>query len=248
MKPYYQDSLVTLYHGDCIEILPTLETFDIAVTSPPYNMGLIPGGNGRGMYRPGANNKAGRFRAGYNGANDDAMPQDEYDAWQRAALVALYDSVNMGVFYNHRPRIEHGVLRTPLSFDFAGVPLRQIIVWDRGTGIDVNVRHFCSRAEWILLFAKPAFKLVDHSASGMGNVWKMRPEVNKRGHPAPFPVELPARCIATTGAQSVIDPFAGVGTTLAAALEAGITAVGIEKVEDYCETTANRLREMTMAA
>lgn len=243
MTPYFEAWPITLYHADCMDVLPMPEMLDIAVTSPPYNMGLIPGGNGRGMYRPGAGNKAGRFRAGYDGANDDAMEQGDYDAWQREVLVATYASVTMGVFYNHRPRIEHGLLRVPLSFDFAGIPLRQIITWDRGTGIDVNVRHFCSRAEWIMLFAKPDFRLVDHSASGMGNVWKMNAERNKRGHPAPFPIELPARCIAATGALSVLDPFAGIGTTLQAAREAGIRAVGIEKSEEYCETAALRLSE-----
>jgi DNA modification methylase len=79
VKPYYDDGQVTLYCGRCEDVLPTLEPVDLIVTSPPYNMGLVPGGNGRGMYRPGANNKAGRFRDGY-GQHDDAMPQDEYDS------------------------------------------------------------------------------------------------------------------------------------------------------------------------
>lgn len=80
MKPYYTDDLVTLYHGDCLEVMRAMpsESVDIVVTSPPYNMGLVPGGNGRGMYRPGASNKAGRFRDGY-GTHDDAMNQDDYD-------------------------------------------------------------------------------------------------------------------------------------------------------------------------
>ncbi|WP_151895426.1 site-specific DNA-methyltransferase [Sphingomonas sp. NIC1] len=143
----------TLYLGDCEAILPSLQDCaDIAFTSPPYNMGLVPGGNGRGMYAPGANNKGGRFRDGY-GAFKDALPQDEYDAWQRRILWMLYDTARHAVFYNHRPRVEHGLLRTPLSGEY-GLPLRQIIIWDRGTGIDVNLRNFCTRQEWVLLFAK----------------------------------------------------------------------------------------------
>jgi DNA modification methylase len=74
VKPYYDDGQVTIYHARCEDVLPTLEPVDLIVTSPPYNMGLVPGGNGRGMYRPGAANKAGRFRYGY-GLHDDAMPQ-----------------------------------------------------------------------------------------------------------------------------------------------------------------------------
>jgi DNA modification methylase len=245
--PYYEDGAVTIYHGDCEAVLPHLGQFDIAVTSPPYNMGLVPGGNGRGMYRPATTSKAGRFREGYDGGHGDAMPQDEYDAWQRRVLADLYGRVRSAVFYNHRPRVEHGRLRPPLSFDFGDVPLRQIIIWDRGTGIDVNLRAFCTRQEWVLLFATSDFKLVDHSASGMGDVWRLGMETGVPDHPAPFPVALPARCIAATGAQSVIDPFMGSGSTLRAAKDAGIKAVGIEKSERYCEIAVRRLAQEVLA-
>lgn len=40
MQPYYQDSAVTIYHGDCREILPTLEPVDLVLTDPPYGVGV----------------------------------------------------------------------------------------------------------------------------------------------------------------------------------------------------------------
>ena len=40
MKPYYQEKGITIYHGDCREILPTLEPVDLVVTDPPYNVGM----------------------------------------------------------------------------------------------------------------------------------------------------------------------------------------------------------------
>lgn len=43
VTPYYADDLVTIYHGDCREIIPTLPTVDAIVTDPPYSSG--------GMYR-----------------------------------------------------------------------------------------------------------------------------------------------------------------------------------------------------
>jgi len=241
--PYYTDDLVTLYHGDAIEVMREMgdESVDIVVTSPPYNMGLVPGGNGRGMYRPGANAKAGRFRDGY-GAHGDAMPQDEYDQWQRSALAEMWRVARLGVFYNHRPRVEHGRLRMPLGMDF-GIPLRQIIVWDRGTGIDVNLRHFCTRQEWVLLFAKPEFLLVDHSASGMGDVWRLGMETAETEHPAPFPVSLPAKAIAATGARSVLDPFSGSGTTLVAAKAAGARGIGVEIDDRWCARAVERVAQ-----
>jgi len=36
MKPYYQDSAVTIYHGDCRQIVPHLGRFDLLLTDPPY--------------------------------------------------------------------------------------------------------------------------------------------------------------------------------------------------------------------
>jgi DNA modification methylase len=204
-------------------------------------MGLVPGGNGRGMYRPGASNKAGRFREGY-GAHDDAMAQDDYDAWQRRVLAECWRVSRLGIFYNHRPRVEHGVLRDPLSNDY-GIPLRQRIIWNRGTGIDVNLRAFCTRGEYILLFAKPDFRLASHAASGMGDVWDLGIEYGVKEHPAPFPVSLPTRCIEATGARSVLDPFSGSGTTLRAAANLGIYGIGIELEPKFCDLTVARLSQ-----
>lgn len=244
MIPYYNEGEISIYHGDCLEVMEQFapDTFDIAVTSPPYNMGLVPGGNGRGMYRPGANVKGGRFRAGY-GSHDDAMPQEVYDTWQRDCITEMWRVVSKGIFYNHRPRIEHGVVRLPLSMDFGDLPLRQIIIWDRGTGIDVTRRAFCTRQEWVLLFAKPDFMLVDHGASGMGDVWRDGMEHAKTGSKAPFPLAIPTRALTATGATSVLDPFVGAGTTLRAAKDLGVRAVGIDNDERQCEIAANRVKQ-----
>jgi site-specific DNA-methyltransferase (adenine-specific) len=39
MEPYYQDNHVTIYHGDCRDILPSIEPVDLVLTDPPYNCG-----------------------------------------------------------------------------------------------------------------------------------------------------------------------------------------------------------------
>lgn len=246
MQPYYRDDQVTLHHGRELDVMASMpdESVDIVVTSPPYNMGLVPGGNGRGMYRPGASNKAGRFRDGY-GEHDDAMEQGAYDEWQREVLAECWRVSRLAVFYNHRPRVEHGVLRDPLGNDF-GIPLRQRIIWNRGTGIDVNLRAFCTRGEYIFLFAKPDFALASHSASGMGDVWDLGIEYGQKDHPAPFPLSLPARCIEATGARSVLDPYSGSGTTLRAATDAGINGIGIELEERHCAATVRRLAQTAL--
>lgn len=249
MKPYYERDGITIYHADCRDVLPTIDTIpiDLVVTSPPYNMGLIPGGNGRGMYRPGASSKSGRFRSGY-GTHDDAMDEDEYGAWQREILASLWHLIqdDGAIFYNHRPRVIHGRFRPPLDFDFGGVPLRQVITWDRGTGIDVGLRQYCSAYEWVLVFAKPGWKLVSHAASGMGNVWRLGMEYAETAHPSPFPLSLLRTALLTTGAATVLDPFMGSGTTLRAAKDLGRKAVGIEIEERYCEIAVRRLEQAVL--
>lgn len=238
--PYYQDDAVTIYHGRCEDVLPTLAdgAFEIVVTSPPYNMGITPGGNGRGMYRH-STQKATRFRDGYDG-DSDAIDPDEYAAFHRWALREMWRVTSRAVFWNHRPRVMHGRLVDPLDGDYGGLVLRQRIILDRGTGIDINLNQFCTRGEYLLLFPHDGFRLVDHSASGMGDVWRVGREL-KVDHPAPFPVAVPARCIAATGAMTVLDPFMGSGTTLRAAKDAGVHAVGIEQSERFCEMAARRM-------
>ena len=75
------------------------------------------------------------------------------------------------------------------------------------------------------------------------SVWKMRQEIGIDGHPCPYPIALPTRCISavTDIGDIVLDPFAGSGTTLRAAKDLGRKAIGIEIDERYCEIAAKRL-------
>lgn len=245
MRPYYDDGTCVIYHGDCREVLPTLDRFDIAVTSPPYNLNCPtkPGGGFDGM---GKNSSAktglwhgGDLADGYDHFGDD-MPMDEYDDWQREVLCDLWQHVD-AIFYNHKPRPWRGEILLPLRLN-PGLPLRQVIIWARAGGMNFSPSHYVPTHEWILLFAREDWRLKSKGASGPGDVWTFPAEASTQ-HPAPFPLTLPARVIETTGARSVIDPFLGSGTTLRAAKDAGITGVGIEVSERYCEIAARRLAQ-----
>jgi DNA modification methylase len=76
------------------------------------------------------------------------------------------------------------------------------------------------------------------------DVWRFRPESAKRvGHPAPFPVELPERCIRlfTYKEDLVVDPFAGSGSTAVAAIKTGRHYVGYELDPAYAEAARQRV-------
>ncbi len=237
IEPYYSDDHCTIYHGDCRDILPTLSDIDMVFTSPPYNLGTTNGGRS-GMH---AGSLAAKSLAGGYADHDDAMPQDEYDLWQRWLLLTAWQTLSDtgAIFYNHKPRVQAGTAMLPTDYG-TGLPLRQVIVWDRGTGMNFSDSFFLPKHEWIAVWAKRDFRLSSKSASQVGDVWHLSPE-NDTAHPAPFPVALPSMAIGATPAQLILDPFMGSGTTLRAAKDHGRRAIGIEMSERYCEIAAKRL-------
>jgi len=76
------------------------------------------------------------------------------------------------------------------------------------------------------------------------NVKSNHPE--KTEHPCQFPIELVERCVlALTNEKSwVLDPFAGVGSTIIASIKNNRNAVGIEKEERYCKLAQHRINEL----
>jgi site-specific DNA-methyltransferase (adenine-specific) len=252
--PYYEDELVTLYHGDVLDLIPHVGSFDLVFTSPPYNLGVTAGG-GFGHYADDADLKArggggkwngGALANGYDG-HDDRMPQPEYEAWQREVLSSLWAQLDDdgAIFYNHKPRVQAGNLWLPLCMN-PDLPVRQIITWARAGGMNFAPTHYVPTYEWIIVFAKEAWRLKSKAASGVGDVWRVPQETSV--HPCPFPIGLPARAIESAGPRRVLDPFSGSGTTLRAAKDAGVRAVGIEKSERYCEMTVTRLAQEVLFA
>jgi DNA modification methylase len=246
--PYYQDEHVTLWHGDCLDVLPSVSDVDLVVTSPPYNLGVTTGG-GFGHYKTGQT-RGGQGKWGGTNKNgiaydshDDAMPPAEYESWQREVLRALWATLaDAGaIFYNHKPRIQASSLWLPLALN-PDLPLRQVIVWARAGGMNFAPTHYVPTHEWLMVLAKPAWRLKSKAASGVGDVWRV-PQESNPDHPAPFPLGIPARAIETTAPRLVLDPFAGSGTTLRAAKDVGVRAIGIEKSERYCEVIAKRLSQ-----
>lgn len=104
--------------------------------------------------------------------------------------------------------------------------------------------------EWITVFSKagkrePVSKEIKDKSKltteewqkwAINSIWEMQPaKAKSEGHPAPFPLELPKRLIKLYSfyGDTVLDPFAGTGTTLKAAILLGRKGIGYELNEDY---------------
>lgn len=104
--------------------------------------------------------------------------------------------------------------------------------------------------EWITVFSKagkrkPVSKEIKEKSKltteewqkwAINSIWEMQPAKAKaEGHPAPFPLELPRRLIKLYSfwGDTVLDPFAGTGTTLCAAQQLGRKSIGFELNPDY---------------
>lgn len=258
MKPYYQDSAVTIYHGDCREILPEL-TADLIFTSPPYNLGNTTGGGAperfghyrksSGIRKRGGASKWSGVAAGYGACSDD-LDHEDYVAWQKEILALCWGRLSEAgaIFYNHKPRILDGVLVPPVVYipDELLPFVRQEVIWKRSGGINFSPAFYLPMHERIVIVAKREFRLRSQSASGVGDVWSIHQET-RNPHPAPFPVELPLRAIETVGPKLTLDPFMGSGTTLRAAKDLGRKAVGIEIEERYCEMAAKRMEQEVLS-
>ncbi len=112
--------------------------------------------------------------------------------------------------------------------------------------------------EYILIFSKDTFKRENHnnkkSTLEKGefleltkSIWTFGAEsARKVGHPAPFPVELPLKCIKLYSFENdvVLDPFIGSGTTAIAALMSNRRFVGYDTEKKYVEIAEKRIKKV----
>ena len=237
----------TLYLGDCLEILPTLQKVDAVITSPPYNFG--------GFHRT---SKTGDIRVvrelAYESCSDD-MTEKEYRCFVASVMYRLYGACNDGAscWWNYKGRYQDGRYYPPHWVDdYTPFNLRQDIIWRYPSGPDVALDKFFPRVEHVLWFSKGKPKMNPDMAA-MGNVWDITQNNGKIDHPAVYPIELAVRCAnASLNAASILDPFMGSGTTGVACANLGRKFIGIEIEPKYfeiaCERIDNAYRQKRMFA
>lgn len=231
-----------IHNGDCVALMDKMPAASVGlvVTSPPYNIKQSTG-NGLKCGKGGKWPKALLIN-GYD-EHEDTMPHAEYVAWQRQCLTAMMRVLRPdgAIFYNHKWRVQGGLLQDRSDI-VAGFPVRQIIIWHRAGGINFNKGYFLPTYEVIYLIAKPKFRLAA-KANAAGDVWHI-PQESNNPHPAPFPLELAQRCVSSTTAQTVLDPFMGSGTTALASEGEGRDWIGLEKSKAYCRFAETRISAM----
>lgn len=216
--PYYQDDTVTLYLGDCRDILPEIEGgVSVLVTDPPY-----------GIAWTRARNAARKSRAHPGILNDE-------DTTHRDEALAVFLP---------RPAVVFGSLYAPFPAAVRQVLIWQkpndagVVGSTTGYRRDVEAVFLCG--DWPLINARKSSVL---RCTTVPNIGSPSSPAGRTGHPHAKPVDLMAALLEACPPGVVCDPFTGSGSTLVAAKLLGRRAVGIELDEQYAEVAARRLAQ-----
>jgi DNA modification methylase len=214
MSIYYQDDLVTLYHGDCLIETAWLEA-DVLVTDPPY-----------GIAWKGTSNYDG---SGNSSKWKDGIANDENIEIRDSALQA----------WGRKPAVVFGSWRMPRPEKTQHL----LIWWKRGQAPGPANAPFMVQHEEIYILGH-GFKSTSPPMRSVIESKEARSvEVARIGHPTPKPVGLMETLIERCPVGTIADSFAGSGATLIAARNLGRKAIGVELEERYCEIIATRLSQ-----
>jgi len=235
MKPYYDHNGITIYHGDCLDVISGLDKVDAVITSPPYNT-LNPKAKPSGIHaeRKSGVNKWMEKQGNYY----DNRKESEYQGWQRKCLEEFLKKSSC-VWINHKTRYRDGYAIHPVEI-YGFFNLYADVVWNRRGSMALNCRRFSPSHEYWLCYGRP--EKWNDKVNKLMSVWDITPSMDKNDHPCTFPLKLVIPIIeACVFDRGCLDPFMGSGTTLRAAKDLGRKAIGIEIEEKYCEIAAKRL-------
>ena len=261
MKPYYNHAGITIYHGNCLDILPELEPVDLTVTSPPYdNLRDYKGyvfdfeGIAKELYRI---TKIGGVVVWVVG--DETIDGSETGTSFKQALYFKEIGFNLHdtMIYEKTGCAMPSPNRYLANFEYMfvsskGKPKTYNLIEDRKNRFPIRwgkgrkVRN--KDGSW-------SYR-ENYTAKEFGrrfNIWKYNNGGQGYGctdsfaqkHPASFPEQLAHDHIISWSnkGDTVLDPMCGSGTTLKMARLLGRKAIGIEISEEYCELTVRRLAQ-----
>ena len=233
MKPYYSDDLVTLYHGDNRDILPTLpdRSVDCVITDPPYAERTHQGARA---------NVGGKMqRAGGATRKFDSISEDDLRTMlahcgriSRRWVVATMD-------YHHAFALE---AEPP-----EGLRMLRIGVWTKSNPMPQLSGDRPAQAWEAIAFMHRTDLRPTWNGGGRAGVWH-GPTVSDGLHPTAKPLAMVADWVRlfTDPGDTILDPWAGSGTTGRAAKDEGRKAVLHEGWLPFCEVIAKRLAQDTL--
>ncbi len=206
----------TLYHGDCLEIIPTLDKVDAVVTDPPYGIGFK-----------------------YDGEYDD-LGGTEYQK-----LISPLKGLPTALlqYPEEMMRLVCPVLGPPdevLAWVYGSNLPRQLRLWGFW-GCDVDPKRSTQLAR-----NPECSKVKNINVSGYDwreipqtkNTSK-----EKTDHPCQLPLRVAVWVLECLNANLVADPFMGSGTTGVACVKAGKRFIGIEREAKYFDIACRRIEE-----
>ena len=244
---YYEDKNIKLYNNDFLTMRSIPEnSIDLIVTSPPYNLDIV-----------------------YKSYND-GVSYEEYllicEKWLRKCFKVLKSDgrmcLNIPLDKSKGGYQSVGADLTVLAKK-VGLKYKTSIIWNEGniskgsawgSWLSASAPHIIAPVELIVVLYKNQWK--KESGSRISDIqkeefkewtrgmWTFKGESKRKiGHPAPFPIELPKRCIKLLSyvGDTVLDPFMGSGSTMVAAEQMGRKGIGVDIEVSYCEIAKLRV-------
>jgi site-specific DNA-methyltransferase (adenine-specific) len=228
MKPYYEDNHCAIYHGDCREVLPTLDKVDLVLTDPPYEKEA---------------HTQGRRTSRGGGLKLEPLLFDSMREDVRAEVGQLIATITQRwaiVFCQVEATELWRVALEPMIYKRTGV-------WIKPDGMPQFSGDRPGMGYESIVFCH-ASNVGKSRWNGGGRVAVFKHNKNSGGkhyHQTQKPLPLMSELISLFGDENgtILDPFMGSGTTLRAAKDLGRKAIGIELEEKYCEIAAKRLAQ-----
>jgi site-specific DNA-methyltransferase (adenine-specific) len=245
----YDDGQVTLYHGDCREVLAMLEpqSVDVVVADPPYGeTSLVWDSTVDGWPRLVEPLLSGSGSLWCFGSLRSFMAQaDEFDGWKFAQDI-IWEKHNGSIFHADRFRRVHECVAQFYPKRTAWADVHKFVqTTPDATKRTVRRKERPTHAGEI---ADSTYTSHDGGPRLMRSVLQVRSCHGYAVHPTQKPLGILTPLIEYSSPVGglVLDPFAGSGSTLLAAKLLGRRAIGIERREDYCQMAVQRLMQSVL--
>jgi site-specific DNA-methyltransferase (adenine-specific) len=243
MTVHYSDDRVTLHHGDALSVLAQLpdNTVDAVITDPPYSSG----GQTKSMRSQSTRTKyvdSGALHSlqDFEGDNRDQRSYQYWCAlWLAECLRITKPGGVLAQFTDWRQ-----LPATSDAVQAGGWVWRGVIPWIKPTARP-QMGRFTANAEYVVWATKGA-RAIDMSAGSQQTThagYFLSNAPRDREHITQKPMDVMRHLVKIAPPESVVlDPFAGSGTTGAAAIIEGRRFIGIELSSDYVQVAEDRIR------